>query len=114
MPKLGLRPFATIEEGLDTYLGYNFTRLENVFERIEDTKSDVVSVTGSTVVNTGLAIVTGVVASLVTDPVAGAAYVTAVPGAAGTVTIKVFSSGFAASVIAVSVQWIASGELVLA
>ena len=113
MPKLGLRPYATIEEGLDQYLGYNFQRLENVFERVEDVVTGVSAVTGAASISTGLAVVDGAVAAFVTDPTANAAYVSCVPGSAGQITIRVLTSAFALSITAVSIRWIAVGELVL-
>ncbi len=113
MPKLGLRPYAVIEEGLDQYLAYNFNRLENVFERMQDVVTGVISVTGQQSVATGLASVSGVVAAFTTDPSAGAAFLSCVPAAQGQITIRVLTNGFALSIIAVSVRWIAVGELVL-
>lgn len=113
MPKLGLRPYATIEEGVGEYLGYNFTRLENVFERMADVIVGTTTVTGSATVNTGLAVVDGVVCGFATDPVAGACFISAAPGSAGTITIRVLTSAFALSVTAISIRWVAIGELVL-
>lgn len=113
MPKLGLRPYATIEEGLDQYLGYNFVRLENVFEHMEDAVAGVTVVTGSASISTGLAEVNGVVANFRTDPSAGAAFIACAPGTAGTITIRVLTNAFVLSTIGVSIQWLAVGELVL-
>lgn len=114
MPKLSLRPFATIEEGLDAYLGYNFTRLENVFERMSDTATGSVVVTGTATVATGLARVDGVVAMIDTDHSAAAAFARALPGAAaGTIDIRVLTNAFLVSAAATPVRWVAVGELVL-
>lgn len=114
MPKLSLRPFAFIEEGLDTYLGYNFTRLENVFERMPDVATGGDLVTGALNVATGLARVDGVVASLDQAPAAAGAYVRAAPGAAaGSIDLIVYTSTFGVSIVAVNVSWVAVGELVL-
>lgn len=113
MPKLGLRPYATIEEGLDQYLGYNFQRIENVFERTEDVMTGSLTVTGQASVATGLAAVSGAVAAFGTDPSANAAFLSCVPSSAGQITIRVLTSGFALSITAVSIRWIAVGELVL-
>ncbi len=113
MPKLGLRPYSIIEEGLDQYLGYNFSRIENVFERLLDVATGVVAVTGQASVATGLATVGGGVAAFTTDPSAGAAFISCVPAAQGQITIRVLTSAFALSITAVSIRWIAVGELVL-
>lgn len=114
MPKLSLRPYASIQEGLDSYLGFNFTRLENVFERMPDTATGTVLVTGTATVATGLARVDGVVADLDVDPSAAAAFARALPGAApGTIDIRVFSDTYVISVAASGVRWVAVGELVL-
>lgn len=114
MPKLSLRPFAFIEEGLDQYLGYNFTRLENVFERISDSATGSQLVTGTMNIATGLARVDGVTASLEGAPVAGACFVRSAPGAAaGSIDITIYSSTFIISVIAAAIRWIAVGELIL-
>jgi len=113
VPKLGLRPYAVLEDGLEGYLGYNFNRLENVFERIEDVLSGTLQVTGDSTFATGLTTVTQAVACLRTDPTANAAYVTCVPQAGGTIRVRVFTSGFALSVTAVFIQWMAAGELTL-
>lgn len=114
MPKLGLRPYATITEGLDQYLGYNFSRLENVFERIEDVRSGLTLVTGDATFPTGLAVCDGVTVCLFSDPTASAAFVTAQTGASGNIHVRVFASSLALSTVAVNVSWIATGELVLA
>ncbi len=114
MPKASLRPYATIAEGLDQYLGYNFNRIENLFEQTKDTTEGATTVIGTATVATGLAIVDGVTAGFVNAPGAGGAYVSAVPGSsAGTIIISVYQTSFAASVIGVTIQWIAVGELVL-
>lgn len=113
MPKLGLRPFAVIEEGAESYLGYNFTRLENVHEQMTDVRAGVKLVTGSAIIETGLANLDGVVANLSTDAQAGAAYVSAFVSSGSAITVRVLTSGFALSVIAVNVNWIAVGELIL-
>jgi len=113
VPKLGLRPYAVLEEGLEGYLGYNFNRLENVFERMEDVLSGTVQVTGDLTFATGLTTVTQAVACLRTDPSAAAAYVACIPQAGGTVRVRVFTNAFALSVTAVFIQWMAAGELTL-
>lgn len=113
MPKLGLRPYATIDEGLESYIGYNFARLENVFERIQDVMVGSTVVTGTATFATGLATVDGCVACLGVDPSVGAAFVQCSIGASGQITVRVLTSAFAVSVTAVTVRWVAVGELVL-
>lgn len=113
MPKLGLRPFSVIEEGAEAYFGYNFMRIENVFERMEDVVTGLVSVTGQADINTGLATVDGCVAAFTTDPSAAAAYLVCFPATAGLITVRVLTNAFAVSITAVSIRWIAVGELVL-
>lgn len=113
MPKLGLRPFSVIEEGAEAYFGYNFMRIENVFERLEDVVTGVTVVTGQASIQTGLATVDGCLAGFITDPIAGASYVSCVPGAAGIITIRVLTNAFALSITAMSIRWAAIGELVL-
>lgn len=113
MPKLGLRPFSVIEEGAEAYFGYNFMRIENVFEQMEDVKTGIVTITGQGDVNTGLATVEGVTAAFTTNPSAGAAYIVCFPAGAGLITIRVLTNAFAVSITAMSIRWIAVGELVL-
>lgn len=113
MPKLGLRPYAVIEEGAEAYFGYNFTRIENVFERMTDVKAGIQLVTGSAVIETGLANLDGVTVSLDTTPVAGAAYVKGVVSSASAITITVYTNAFAVSITPANVRWIAVGELIL-
>ncbi|MGH9982415.1 MAG: hypothetical protein ACRD8W_00475 [Nitrososphaeraceae archaeon] len=114
MPKLSLRPFAHIEEGLDAYLNANFTRLENVFEKMPDVETGVSIITGLGTVVTPLGRVDGVIAMLNVDASSAAAFVRAAPGvSAGTIDIRVLTSAFAVSITAVSVRFIAVGELIL-
>ena len=113
MPKLGLRPFAVLEDGLEGYLGYNFNRLENVFERMEDVLTGSIQVTGDLIFATGLTTVTQAVACIRTDPSAAAAYIACIPQGGGNIRVRVFTSAFALSVTAVFIQWIAAGELTL-
>lgn len=113
MPKLGLRPYANIDEGLESYIGYNFSRLENVFERMQDVMNGVTMVTGDATFATGLASVDGCTACLGVDASAAAAYVSCSPTSAGQMRVRVFTSAFALSITAVSIQWVAVGELVL-
>lgn len=113
MPKLGLRPYATIEAGLDSYVGYNFQRIENVFERMEDVVTGSVTVTGSANVQTSLAVIDGVLAGFLTDPSAAANYVVGSSTGGGVITIRVLTSTFALSTTPVSIRWVALGELVL-
>jgi hypothetical protein len=113
MPKLGLRPYATIDEGLESYIGYNFARLENVFERTQDVMVGSTVVTGDATIATGLATVDGCVACLGVDPSANSAFVQCSIATTGQIRIRVFTSAFAVSVTAVTVRWVAVGELVL-
>jgi hypothetical protein len=113
MPKLGLRPFSVIEEGAESYFGYNFTRIENVFDRLEDVVTGVTSVTGNASIQTGLATVDGCLAGFSTDPSAGAAFISCAPGAAGIITVRVLTNAFVLSITSVSIRWVAIGELVL-
>ena len=114
MPKLGLRPFAVLEEGLEGYLSYNFNRLENVFERIDDVTSGSISVAGSLTFATGLTTVSGAVACLSSSPSVNAAYVACTPQSGGTIQVRVYNTGMALSIVGVTVQWVATGELTLA
>ena len=114
MPKAGLRPYSTIEEGLDQYLGYNFNRIENIFEKNRDAIGGSVTVTGTVTVKTGLAFVDNCVACLGSAPSSGACFVRANPGsAAGTVEVTVYANTFAVSTLAVLVRLVAVGELFL-
>lgn len=114
MPKLGLRPFSVIAEGAEAYFGYNFTRLENVFEHMTDVKASFSIVTGSLTIDTGLANLDGASASLESTPSANAAYVKVVVASATSITITVYTSAFGVSVVPATVRWIAVGELILA
>lgn len=113
MPKLGLRPYANIDEGLESYIGYNFSRLENVFERMQDVMSGVTVITGDGTFATGLASVDNCVACLGVDASAGACFVACTPTSSGQMRVRVFTSAMALSITAVSIQWVAVGELVL-
>lgn len=114
MPKLGLRPYATIIEGLDEYLAYNFMRLENVHERMPDVTSGGITFTGTATIATSLGRVDGVSVCLASAPVAGACFLRAVPSAvAGAIDVIAYSNGFVQSVIAVSIYWVVVGELIL-
>lgn len=114
IPKAGLRPYSVIEEGLDQYLGYNFNRLENLFERTRDALAGNVTMTGLATITTGLAFVDNVVACLASVPSAAACFVTANPGSSsGTVDLRVYTNAFVDSTTPVTVRWVAIGELVL-
>jgi hypothetical protein len=69
------------------------------------------TVTANDVIKTGLAEVDEIVACLDSDPVAAAAFVTAVKGSGGNVNIKTWNSTFAAATaFGVKVNWIAIGR----
>ncbi len=114
MPKLGLRPYSTIEEGAESYFGYNFTRLENVHENMTDVKASSTNVTGSAIIETGLANIDGAVVCLESTPSANAAYVKVAVSSTTAITVTVYTNAFGVSVVPATVRWIVVGELILA
>ncbi len=113
MPRLALQPFSLLQGSLDAYVQANFTRIENVFDVVEDVKSGQSLVTGSLTLNTGLTTVTRAIGGLLNSPVAGGCFITITPGTAGLITVRVFSSTFVLSTVPTQIQWIAIGVLSL-
>lgn len=110
---LNLRPLPRLEKGLPRYLAENFRTLQDELARVELTAHGVAVVTGTLDISTGLTIVEDVVVSFYSDPVSGCAFVSGFPvgaGAPGDITIKTFTSAFAASTTAKSISWLAIGS----
>jgi hypothetical protein len=117
--RINLLPFPAEPEFQNDYIDYNFKRITDALAQQENTATyvdvapgpDITSVTGTRVLSTGLRVVTHVVASLRSVPVAGGCIVRAIPTGTkpGDITLFVYSNAFALSVIPVDVEWIATG-----
>lgn len=91
----------------------NFTRIENATEALLDVVRGKTTFTGTVTLITGLARVDSVVVSLAIPPVAAACFVTASSVAPNSIVLTAYGNGFGVSAGAVTVEWIAAGEMIL-
>lgn len=97
------------KEALQSYLSQNFRRIEDGFN--QTIQHGTISVTGNSLVTTGLESVGQAVAQLSGAPSAAAAFVRAVPtGIAGEIQIFVYKQDLTVATAAATVHWIAVGE----
>ncbi len=115
MAPLDLQKVSSAEPTLDhALIAYNFERIDVASEVVKDVVQARVNVTGSVTLVTGLASVEGVVASLSSDSVAGAAFVNAYRIVnSNQIVITVWSSTFVLSTIPAAVTYIAVGVMAL-
>jgi hypothetical protein len=113
MPAVDLQPVAKSEESLLSYIDINFRRIVDALAALASFQQGIQAVTGSVVIDTGLALVDNVIASLNSAPAAGACFVRAYPVGSSSpsdIQIDVYSNAFAISAVAVNVSWVAIGE----
>lgn len=113
MPSIELRPIAKNPEAVIGYLNTNFRRIADTLALLTNLENDIVSVTGTIEIDTGMAEVYNVFAGFSGPPSSGAAYIAAYPvgvSAPRNITIDVFTNSFAASTTPVDIAWYAIGE----
>jgi hypothetical protein len=104
------RPIPQDPNQLHGFLRESFRELQNSLQNINDERKGFFQVSGQSVLTTGLGKCLYAAAGLYDDPVAGACFVSAKPGAAvGSIQIRVFTSAFALSVTPINVWWMAFG-----
>lgn len=113
MPRVDLQPLAKSDEALLSYIDINFRRISDALESLAEFQQGIQAVTGSILIDTGLAQVDNVIASLNTAPIANACFVRAFPvglSAPEQIQIEVYTSAFGLSVVSASVAWFAIGQ----
>lgn len=118
MPSIDLSPLAKTDEALRSWLDVNFKRIADSLELIPEFAFGVETITGGVELGTSLINCQMVIASFVDFPVAGAAFLRAVPVNTienrgtdyGNIYIEVLTSGFASSSTPIQVGWLAIGS----
>lgn len=118
MPAVDLQPGPKTDEKFRSYLETQFRRVGDSIEAIPEIDYGILTVTGSVEIVTNVINVEVVVAVFDDPPVAGAAYLRAIPvnvaenrgSDFSNILIDVYTNGFALSSTPIRVSWIAVGS----
>lgn len=113
MVSVNLRPVAKSQDAVLGYLDTNFRRITDTLDQLTNVENGILDVTGSVVIDTGMAEVYNVFAGFNTAPSSDAAFIRAFPVGASAprnIQIEVYTNSFTASTVPVGVAWYAIGE----
>lgn len=111
MGRVDLAPFPANPQALASAFQINFQRIKDAIESLGQFEQGTVDVTGTLIIDTGIAQVFNGFAVLNDAPVAGGCFIRVTPTAnRREIQIQVYKSDFTLSVIPVTINWFALGE----